>query len=88
MVSDVLLCVTAMSVNGKTIALPAGSNSFAAIDSGTTGVVMPPQVLSEVFAAIPGSQQIETGQLAGHYSFRESQPMQHRKYIDNKLPAL
>lgn len=63
--------VTAMSVNGKAIALPAGSNAFAAIDSGTTGAVVPDNVLAAIFADIPNSEQIQTGQLAGHYTFRE-----------------
>ena len=61
----------AMTVNGKAITVPTGNGAFAAIDSGTTGAVVPDDVLAAIFAEIPNSQLIQTGQLAGHYAFCE-----------------
>lgn len=58
-----------MTVNGKVIALPSGSNAYAVIDSGTTGVVVPDDVLAAIFAAVPNSEQIQTDPL--DYIFRE-----------------
>lgn len=58
-----------MSVNGKSIALPSGTNAYAAIDSGTTGVVVPDDVLAAIFAAVPNSEQIQTDPL--DYAFRK-----------------
>ncbi|KIP11625.1 hypothetical protein PHLGIDRAFT_99453 [Phlebiopsis gigantea 11061_1 CR5-6] len=61
--------VNAMTVNGKAITVPTGNSAFAAIDSGTTGAVLPDNVLAAIFAEVPESQLIQTGQLAGHYAF-------------------
>lgn len=58
-----------MTVNGKAIALPSGSNAYAVIDSGTTGVVVPDDVLAAIFAAVPNSERIQTDPL--DYIFRK-----------------
>lgn len=60
----------AMSVNGQSISLPTGSDAWAAIDTGTTGVGCPADVLASIFAAIPNSAK-GTGSLDGYYTFRE-----------------
>ncbi|KAJ3558981.1 hypothetical protein NM688_g613 [Phlebia brevispora] len=60
--------LSSLTVNGQSISLANGSGSWAAIDTGTTGVGCPADVLESIFAAIPGSQQ-GTGKLNGYYTF-------------------
>lgn len=71
--THVLAYFTGLTVNGQSITLPSGSGSWAAIDTGTTGIGCPADVLQAIFAAIPGSQKA-TGQLAGggYYTYRKS----------------
>jgi len=64
-----LLNVTAITVNGKSVTLPAGN--VAAIDTGTTLIGGPSAAVAAVYAQIPGSQQL-SGNLAGFYAFRTS----------------
>ncbi|KAF7798531.1 hypothetical protein EIP86_009752 [Pleurotus ostreatoroseus] len=60
--------LSSMTVNGQSISLPSGSDAWAAIDTGTTGVGCPSDVLASIFSAIPGSAK-GTGQLNGYYTF-------------------
>lgn len=59
-----------MKVNGQSISLPSGSAAWAAIDTGTTGVGCPSDVLASIFAAVPNSAP-GTGQFEGYYTFRK-----------------
>jgi len=58
-----------MEVQGKSINLPTGSAGLAAIDTGTTLVAGPTSAVSDIYAQIPGSQNL-TGNMAGFWSFR------------------
>lgn len=58
-------------MNGQSISIPTGSNAWAAIDTGTTGVGVPADTLQAIFAAIPNSQQ-GSGQTSGYYLYRTS----------------
>ncbi|THG99869.1 hypothetical protein EW026_g2553 [Hermanssonia centrifuga] len=60
--------LSAMKVNGQSISLPSGSAAWAAIDTGTTGVGCPSDVLASIFAAVPNSAP-GTGQFEGYYTF-------------------
>ncbi|OAX43185.1 acid protease [Rhizopogon vinicolor AM-OR11-026] len=60
--------ITSMTVQGKSISLPTGSASYAAIDTGTTLVAGPPDSIAAIYAQIPGSQP-GTGNWKGFYSY-------------------
>ncbi|KAG9309476.1 aspartic peptidase domain-containing protein [Chiua virens] len=50
------LSLSKLTVNGKSVSLPSGSASWAAIDTGTTLVAGPTKVLQKLYSQIPGSQ--------------------------------
>lgn len=56
-------------MQGQSISVPTGSAAWAAIDTGTTGIAGPTSVLTEIYAAIPGSQPVSGSQ--GFWSIRE-----------------
>lgn len=58
-------------VQGTSVTVPSGSSSYAAIDTGTTLVGGPSDVISEIYAQIPGSQ-AGTGNFQGYYMYRAS----------------
>lgn len=58
-------------MNGNSVSLPSGSDSYAAIDTGTTLVGGPPDVIASVYAQIPGSEAL-SGDNEGYYTYRES----------------
>ena len=58
----------ALKVNGNSVSLPTGESSWAAIDTGTTGVGLPQSILTEIFNNVQGSQQ----RADGYYQFRKS----------------
>ncbi|KAG2121887.1 acid protease [Suillus clintonianus] len=60
--------ITSMTVQGKSIPLPSGSASYAAIDTGTTLVAGPAAGIAAIYAQIPGSQP-GTGSWEGFYSY-------------------
>jgi cathepsin D len=60
---------TAITVQGSSITVPSGSSSFAAIDTGTTLVGGPSNVIAEIYAQIPGSQ-AGSGNFEGYYTYR------------------
>ncbi|KAG2346711.1 acid protease [Suillus weaverae] len=60
--------VTSITVQGKSISLPSGSASYAAIDTGTTLVAGPAAGIAAIYAQIPGSQP-GTGSWEGFYSY-------------------
>ncbi|KAG0705619.1 acid protease [Suillus ampliporus] len=60
--------ITSMTVQGKSISLPSGSASYAAVDTGTTLVAGPAAGIAAIYAQIPGSQP-GTGSWEGFYSY-------------------
>ncbi|KAG1785607.1 acid protease [Suillus plorans] len=60
--------ITSITVQGKSIFLPSGSDSYAAIDTGTTLVAGPAASIAAIYAQIPGSQP-GTGSWEGFYSY-------------------
>ncbi|KAI1794469.1 acid protease [Ganoderma leucocontextum] len=60
--------LTGLTANGNSVTLPAGSGSYAAIDTGTTLVIGPEDAIAGLYAQIPGSQAL-TGQNAGYYTY-------------------
>ncbi|EMD38776.1 hypothetical protein CERSUDRAFT_47764 [Gelatoporia subvermispora B] len=59
--------LTGLTVGSTSVSLPSGSDSYAAIDTGTTLVGGPSDVISEIYNAIPGSSPISSMQ--GYYSY-------------------
>ncbi|TCD69057.1 hypothetical protein EIP91_008955 [Steccherinum ochraceum] len=57
-----ILDLDQINVQGKTVSVGSGSAAFAAIDTGTTGIAGPTEVLTEIYANIPGSQQLSGSQ--------------------------
>lgn len=64
------VCLSAMTVQGKSISMPSGSASYAVIDTGTTLVAGPASGIAAIYAQIPGSSP-GTGQWEGFYSYRQ-----------------
>lgn len=62
--------LTGLSVQGQSVTLPGGSGSWAAIDTGTTGIAGPSDILAELYSHIPGASK-GTGQFDGYYIYRE-----------------
>ncbi|KAI5124252.1 hypothetical protein M0805_005101 [Coniferiporia weirii] len=60
--------ISQLTVQGNSVALTSGSSSYAAIDTGTTLVGGPANVIAEIFAQIPGSQP-GSGNYEGYYSY-------------------
>ncbi|KAH7926411.1 acid protease [Leucogyrophana mollusca] len=63
-----LQAITALTVQGKSISLPSGAASYAAIDTGTTLVAGPSSGIQAIYAQIPGSHP-GSGQWEGFYSY-------------------
>ncbi|KAK7686753.1 hypothetical protein QCA50_010353 [Cerrena zonata] len=63
-----ILQLSGMSVQGNSITLPSGSSAWAAIDTGTTGIGMPSDVIANIFAQVPGAQKA-SGQFAGYWTY-------------------
>lgn len=64
------ITLKAIIVQGKSISLPSGIASYAAIDTGTTLVAGPAASIAAIYAQIPGSQP-GTGSWEGFYSYRK-----------------
>lgn len=62
--------LAAVDVNGTPLDLSPDSVSLAAIDTGTTLVGGPSEIISDLYANIPGSAP-GTGNHTGYYTFRE-----------------
>jgi len=62
-----LLPVSAVGVQGTTLSINSGTQSLAAIDTGTTLIGGPSGAVAEIYSHIPGSQNL-TGQMAGYFS--------------------
>ncbi|KAH9942021.1 aspartic peptidase domain-containing protein [Amylocystis lapponica] len=60
--------LSGLTAQGTSVTLPSGSGSYAAIDTGTTLVGGPSSVISELYAAIPGSV-AGTGQYQNYYIY-------------------
>ncbi|KAF7970959.1 hypothetical protein HWV62_22548 [Athelia sp. TMB] len=68
-VSYWILPVTAVSVQGAPVTIPtSGTDTYAAIDTGTTLVGGPADAIAAIYAAIPGSAP-GTGQYEGYYTY-------------------
>ncbi|KDR68011.1 hypothetical protein GALMADRAFT_272857 [Galerina marginata CBS 339.88] len=63
-----ILPMTSLTVQGNSISLPSGQDSYAAIDTGTTLVGGPAQYIAQIFAQIPGSQ-LGTGNFENYYTY-------------------
>lgn len=63
-----LLEISDLTVQGSSVTLTSGTNSYAAIDTGTTLVGGPSDVIAEVYAQIPDSQ-AGTGDYDGYYIY-------------------
>ncbi|EIW76951.1 acid protease, partial [Coniophora puteana RWD-64-598 SS2] len=61
--------LTEITVQGQSVAVPAGSSANAMIDSGTELIYGPANVVANVYANIPGSQLIQSGGLQGYYQY-------------------
>ncbi|KAF8552734.1 acid protease [Imleria badia] len=63
-----MLSLTKLTVQGSGLSLPSGSASYAAIDTGTTLVGGPSNVIQNIYAHIPGSQ-AGTGNWEGYWTY-------------------
>ncbi|KZP16586.1 acid protease [Athelia psychrophila] len=64
-----ILPLTGMNVQGTNVSVPTtGTDSFSAIDTGTTLVGGPSDAIAAIYAAIPGSA-LATGDYEGYYSY-------------------
>lgn len=63
-----ILPMTSLTVNGASVALPSGSGSYSAIDTGTTLVGGPPALVAALYAQIPGAA-AGTGDYDGYYLY-------------------
>jgi len=61
--------LTEITVQGQSVAVPAGSSANAMIDSGTELIYGPANVVANVYANIPGSQLIQNGEYQGYYQY-------------------
>lgn len=59
-----------MTVQGNAITLPTGTDSYSAIDTGTTLVGGPTSSIQAIYAQIPGSAPA-TGNYEGYYTYRK-----------------
>jgi hypothetical protein len=66
-----------MTVQGNSVTLPTGTESYSAIDTGTTLIGGPSSAISSIFAQIPGSAP-GTGNFEGYFTYRESIDERHR----------
>ena len=65
-----ILPMTGMTVQGNSVALPTGTESYSAIDTGTTLVGGPSAAMQALFAQIPGSAP-GTGDYEGYFTYRK-----------------
>lgn len=65
-----ILPMTGMTVQGNSVTLPAGTSSYAAIDTGTTLVGGPSAAIQAIYAQIPGSTP-GTGNYEGYFIYRK-----------------
>ncbi|KAM6504200.1 aspartic peptidase A1 [Amanita muscaria] len=63
-----ILPLSTLTVQGTSISIASGSSSYAAIDTGTTLVGGPSDVIAEIYAQIPGSQ-AGSGNYQGYYTY-------------------
>jgi len=62
------LPLTSMTVQGNSISLSSGRNTYAAIDTGTTLIGGPQDAVAGIFSSIPGSSPA-TGDFEGYYAY-------------------
>jgi hypothetical protein len=63
-----ILPMTSMTVQGNSVTIPTGTDSYSAIDTGTTLVGGPTSAIAAIYAQIPGSA-AGTGNYAGYYTY-------------------
>ena len=73
-----------MTVQGNSITLPSGKDSYSAIDTGTTLIGGPQDAIEAIYSNIPNSQPA-SGDFAGYYTYRESSLFQIRIDIHHFL---
>lgn len=62
--------MTGMTVQGNSVTLPTGTDSYSAIDTGTTLVGGPTAAIQALYAQIPGSAP-GTGNYEGYFTYRK-----------------
>lgn len=69
--------LTTLTTNSQSISLPSSSSpeSFAAIDTGTTLIGGPPDIIQQIYANVPNSQPLR-GNSQGYYAFPCTQDVQ------------
>lgn len=79
---------SALTVQGSSITLGSGKDSYSAIDTGTTLIGGPQDAIAAIYANIPDSS-LATGDFEGYYSYRESSTLPIRISVrDNPLTSL
>jgi len=79
--------LSALTVQGNSIALGSGKGSYSAIDTGTTLIGGPEDAIAAIYAKIPDSSP-ETGDFEGYYSYRKFNPSLIQIVIhDEKRPS-
>ncbi|KAJ7128318.1 hypothetical protein C8R44DRAFT_850853 [Mycena epipterygia] len=63
-----ILPITAITVQGNSIPVDSGTQSYAAIDTGTTLIAGPEDQIASIYAQIPDSEP-GTGQYEGYYTY-------------------
>jgi len=63
-----ILAMNSMTVQGNSVTLPTGTDSYAAIDTGTTLVGGPSSAIAAIYAQIPGSAP-GSGNYEGYYTY-------------------
>ena len=61
---------SALTVQGNSVTLASGKNSYSAIDTGTTLVGGPQDAITAIYSNIPNSEP-GTGDFEGYYTYRE-----------------
>lgn len=63
-----ILPMTSMTVQGNSVTLPTGTESYSAIDTGTTLIGGPSSAITSIFAQIPGSAP-GAGNFEGYFTY-------------------
>ena len=77
---------SALTSQGNSITLASGTNSYSAIDTGTTLIGGPQDAIEAIYANIPNSAPA-TGDFEGYYSYRECSTLPTQICIHDKLFA-
>lgn len=87
MVCRLTVLLSALTVQGNSVTVGSGKSGYSAIDTGTTLIGGPQDVIAEIYANIPDSAP-GTGNYEGYYTYRESRPLPIQMSIHNKMNFL